>query len=412
MSRLAGVGRPAHAALALIALVTVTSHASLIWHHSVPDFDTDAIINQGIAGEVCGKPWIVKGMGDTAHPLGNALLQRWSCQFHDSSLLTPPQGWYLLLAAAVAATAVLLVVFARMSGGGAVAATIALGFVAASPVMRTLSHRAEEDWIGSTLFLLTTMCLVGYKRTTLRPAPWLVGVALSTVVLAVWHTQYLLVFAFGLIPWGLVALVRPGVVGLTRRRVLVLGAAMAVPTGLVLGALFGSGYAARVSYHRMYFSIFNPDYWHGLWAWCRDYVGYAARWLTGWAGNDGMEEKLFAAPQGAAFVLLGLLALSLLTWLVVQTREPLLIALTFGCLALPFLYEPHNAERWDPTSAIVALTLASGAYLRRGASEREPSEPEPLAEREPASTQRRGSQMSRKVSMFAPSRLRRSARPS
>ena len=54
-----------------------------------------------------------------------------------------------------------------------------------------------------------------------------------------------------------------------------------------------------------------------------------------------------------------------LVLLVVSTRDSALIAITFGCLLLPFLFEPHNAERWDPTATSVALALAHGGWARR-----------------------------------------------
>ena len=176
-------------------------------------------------------------MGNSAHPLGNALLKRWACKFHESDLLTPAQGWFLLLAVAVAVTAALLVAFAHINGGGTAAATIALAYLGLSPVLRALSHRAEEDWVGLTLFLVTTMCILAFHGARTSPWAWLVAVGVSAIVLGVWHTQYLLVFAFGLVPWGVVAMLRPSLVGTTRPRALLLGAAM-LPTVGVLGALW------------------------------------------------------------------------------------------------------------------------------------------------------------------------------
>ena len=82
--------------------------------------------------------------------------------------------------------------------------------------------------------------------------------------------------------------------------------------------------------------------------------------------TDGMEEKLYAAPEGAAYVVLGALGISSAIALAVLTRSSLLIAITFGTLALPFLYEPHNAERWSPAAAMVALSLAGLATGRLG----------------------------------------------
>lgn len=362
MNKIIRAGSPAHVGLAMVGLVTLVTHWSLIWHHAVPDFDTDAIVGQ--AADVCGNPWIVKGMGDSAHPLGNALLQQYVCLWHESGVLATAQGWSLLLGAAVTIVALLLVLGARITGGGAAAAAIALGYLGVSPVLRTLSMRAEEDWIGLTLFLVTTVLVLAFHRARNRLRSWLLAIALSTVVLSVWHSQYLLVLAFGLVPWGVVALVRPGLAGTTRPRVLMLGAAMAIPSGAVLGALFGSGYAVRVEYHKLFFSIFNPAYWEGIGAWSRNYASYSSRWLTGWLGNDGMDEKLFAAPTAWPFVVLGVVALTILVLVVAATRNSVLIAVAFGCLLLPFLFEPHNAERWDPTAAIVALALAGGAWGR------------------------------------------------
>src|SRR5688500_5125210 len=110
----------ATAALATITLVVITSHVSLIWHHAVPDFDTDTHI-----AKPCENPWIRAGMGDTAHPMGNALLKKWACQFSESDLLTPAGGWYLLMSVAVVVVVALLLVVARVGGGGATAAAVA-----------------------------------------------------------------------------------------------------------------------------------------------------------------------------------------------------------------------------------------------------------------------------------------------
>ena len=366
MPRLTHLRNPANAALALIVLVTITSQTSLIWRHAVADFDTDTHVGRAVSGEACGANWIVKPMGDSAHPLGNALLQRWACQFHQSDLLTPAQGWFLLLSVAVAVTAALLTAFAHISGGGTAAATIAIAYLGLSPVLRALSHRAEEDWVGLTLFLGTTMCILAFHGARTSPWAWLVAVGVSTLVLGVWHTQYLLVFAIGLVPWGVVGMLRPSLVGTTRPRALLLGAAM-LPTAGVLGALFRSGYVYRADYHEMFMSIFNEEYWEGvggIWQWCLNYAAYSSRWLTGWVSNEDMAEALLPPPATTPFALVGLATLALLVLLVVITRSSLLMAITFGCLTLPFLYEPFNAERWGPTAAILALTLASGAYLR------------------------------------------------
>lgn len=365
MSRESRLWNPANLVLALTALVTITSHVSLIWHYAVTDYDTDGIIEQATGRTACERPWIMKGMGNSAHPLGNALLKRWVCHFQ-SDPVTPTQGWFILMSTAVVVTVALLVAFAYLNGGGAVAATIALAYVSASPIMLTVSNRAEEDWVGSTLFLAVTLCIVGFHRSRLRArsGAWLIAVATSTLVLGMWHTQYLLALALGLVPWGLAAWIWPRALGTTRRRAIALAAAM-WPALAAVAALFQSGYAVRVGYHKMYLSVFNPDYWHGIVAWCRDFLGYSARWLTGWAEADGMEERIFTpAPEGAAVVLLGLLALVLLGLLAAMTRDSVLGAITFGCLALPFLYEPHNAERWDATSTIVAVLLASFVYTQ------------------------------------------------
>lgn len=374
---------------ALMGLVVVVSHWSLIWHHPVPDFDTDTLVGQSPGN--CGKPWIVPGMGDSAHPLGNALIQQYICLWDGSSLVTTFQSWALLLVAVVAVAALLLVLVAHRSGGGALAATAALGYLGVSPVLRTLSARAEEDWIGLTLFLLVTVLVLSYHRAETRLRPRLVVLGLTTMVLAVWHFQYLLVLAFGLTPWALLALLRPGLVGTTRRRALEMGVAMAAPAGLALGALMAGGYTVRAPYHRQYHSIFNPDYWGGVAHWVRNYVTYSSRWLTGWLGNDGQQEKLFAAPTAWPFVVLGAVALALVVALLVSTRSSVIMAIGFGCLVLPFLFEPHNAERWDPTALIVALALAYGAWARPAApvpehraEERPDPEPEPERDTEPA----------------------------
>ena len=351
-----------HVVVAVLALVSLVSHWALVWNHPVPDFDTDTIVAR--AAEVCGQPWIFKGMGDSAHPLGNAVIQQYMCLWEGSSLLTTFHGWALLLIATIAVCAVLLLVAARTTGG-LVGVAAALAYLGMSPALRTLSARAEEDWIGLTMFLLVTVLVLGYERADGGLRLRLALIAIATTVLAVWHLQYLMVLAFGLTPWALLALLRPGLVSTTRRKVVGLGLAMAVPSGTVLGLLFGTGYATRVPYQDKFFSIVNPDYWNGIVDWCRDYVAYSSRWLTGWLANDGQQELLFGPPTSWAFVVLGAVALSLVVLLVVSTRDSALIAITFGCLLLPFLFEPHNAERWDPTAIIVALALAHGGWVRR-----------------------------------------------
>jgi hypothetical protein len=368
-----------HAYVAVVGLVAVVSHWSLAWHHPVPDFDTDTLIGQAPGN--CGKPWIVPGMGDSAHPLGNALIQQYLCLWNGSSVATLAQGWALLLVLAVTTIALLLLVVAWRTGAGALPAAVALGYLGTTPALRALSARAEEDWIGLTLFVLVVVLLLLHQRARARVRLLLVGIAVAHVVLAVWHLQYVLVLAFGLAPWGLLALVRPQWAGTTRRTAIALGAAMAVPAGAALALLFGTGYATRVAYQERYFSIFNDAYWAGALPWVRNYLTYSSRWLTGWLGNDGQQEKLFAAPTAWPFVVLGLVALATVVLLLVLTRNPLLIAIGFGCLLLPFLFEPHNAERWDPTAVVVALALAHGI---RGRADRSPTREEPST-REPSS---------------------------
>lgn len=380
MYRLTQLRSSAVVVLAAITLVVMTSHVSMIWHHAVPDFDTDTHIAVSKAG--CESPWIREGMGDSAHPLGNALQKRWACSFDGSGVLTATGAWYLMISMGVVAVVALLLLAARSRGAGVTRAAVAIGFLGVAPAMRTLSNRAEEDWIEVSLLLLTALCISATHRTTTRWRGWLVAAALSTLMLALWHSQYLVLLAVGLAPWGVLALVRPKLVGTTRARALALGAAMAVPTATVLGLLVATGYVTRVPYQTMFFSIFNPDYFHGIVPWVRDYVAFSTPWLTGWMGTDGMEEKLFAAPEGAGFVLLGALALAIVVALAALTRDSLLMAVTFGAFALPFLYEPHNAERWSPATAMVALLLAvvvAGRPERSVAAtvETETAEPEP-----------------------------------
>jgi hypothetical protein len=395
-----------HTYVAVIGLVAVVSHWSLVWHHPVPDFDTDTLIAQAPGN--CGKPWIVHGMGDSAHPLGNALIQQYLCLWNGSSVATLPQAWALLLVVAVTAIAALLLVVAWRTGAGPLPAAGAVGNLGTTPVLRTLSARAEEDWIGLTLFVVVVVLLLLHQRARTHVRLLLAAIAVAHTVLAVWHLQYVLVLAFGLAPWGLLALVRPRWAGTTRRTAVELGAAMAVPAGTALAVLFGTGYATRVAYQERYFSIFNDAYWAGVVLWVRNYVTYSSRWLTGWLGNDGQEEKLFAAPTAWPFVVLGLVALATVVLLLALTRNAVLIAVGLGCLVLPFLFEPHNAERWDPTAVVVALALAHGVRPRAAADRAADDTDGDTADHaggEPP-------QMSRKVSMLAPSSLSRSARSS
>ena len=57
--------------------------------------------------------------------------------------------------------------------------------------------RAEEDWVGLTLFLGVTLLVLCFHRTRSRQRTWLIAIAVSTAVLSVWHSQYLLALAFG-----------------------------------------------------------------------------------------------------------------------------------------------------------------------------------------------------------------------
>jgi hypothetical protein len=350
-------------ALAAIGFLTLVSQISLIWHHAVPDLDTDTFILR--AAKPCGGTWIAKGMGDSAHPLGNALIQRWDCHFQPPGGLTPASGWFLLLSLAVVLVVALVVGFAFLRGGGAGSATVAVAYLGLSPAMRTMATRADEKWIGVMLFLVTTLCILGFHRSAARRGAWLLAVILSSTVLGLWHTQYVLILLIGLVPWGVVALLRPAALGTTRLRAVALGSAVFVLPGALIGLLLRTGYVVKVPYEKLFYSIFNDKYWHGWVTWFRDYVAYSSRWLTGWLSNDGTQEIQLPAPAGTSFVLLGLVALALYLLVMVMTRDWLLCAVAFGCLALPFLYEPNNAERWDAVSIVFAL--ASGVARSRHA---------------------------------------------
>ena len=122
------------------------SHAALIWHHAVPDFDTDTFIN--LAKDGCDPHWIRRGMGDTAHPLGNALIRKSDCLFHGPGFLTPAQFWYLALTVAVVVIIGLLWAAARAVGAGDTRVALSVAYLGMSPAMRTMSTRADEKWIG------------------------------------------------------------------------------------------------------------------------------------------------------------------------------------------------------------------------------------------------------------------------
>lgn len=348
--------------LIFVSLVTITSHAALIWHHAVPDFDTDTFI--GRANKGCPPHWLRKGMGDTAHPLGNALIPRSECIFHDSGFLTPAQFWYVALTLAVVMIVCLVGAAARLSRAGELRAALAVAYLGASPAMRTMSTRADEKWIGALLFLIVVLAVLAYDRGRRHAGPRLAAVAVGATVLGLWHTQYLVILGVALALWGAVAMVRPAVVGTTRPKASILVVTVLVPPAIAVGILTWSGYVTTVEYHRKFMSIFNHDYWHGLLPWIHDFVTYSARWLPGWLGNDGQQELLFPAPNGVGFVVLGALSLLITLAVAALTRNSLLVAVMVGCLALPFMYEPDNGERWDAVSVLLALCLAVGPFVR------------------------------------------------
>jgi hypothetical protein len=349
-------------ALIAVALVAITSHATLIWHHAVPDFDTDTFINRAAGG--CDPNWIRKGMGDTAHPLGNALIPQFECVFHGSGWPSPAQAWYLLLTIAVVVIIGLLWAAARSTGAGDVRVALAVAYLGMSPAMRTMSTRANEKWIGVTLFLVVVLAMLWFHRSPRLPRAGVPVLVCTSTALGLWHTQYLIILGVALGLWGVIALISPERVATTRAKALTLGASVLVPPAAAVGVMSWTGYVTNVAYQEKFLSIFNDNAWHGPVPWTHDFLAYTARWLPGWLQDDGAQEVMFPPPHGAGFVLLGLAGVVLFVALAVSTRNSLLCAIAVGCLALPFLYEPDNAERWDAVSVVLALCLAVGGFAR------------------------------------------------
>jgi len=361
-ARLRRLGEGTPLTLLAVALVAVTSHAALIWHHAVPDFDTDTFINRANGG--CDPNWIRKGMGDTAHPLGNALTPQAECLFHGSGVLTPAQFWYLALTVAVVVIVGLVAAAARVVGAGEARAALAIAYLGMSPAMRTMSTRADEKWIGSMLFLVVVLAMWWFHAAPGISRPRLGVLVVTSTVLGLWHTQYLIILGVALGLWGAAALIRPGAVATTRRKAVAMAAAVLVPPAVAVGLMLWTGYVTGVAYQQKFLSIFNPDAWHGPVPWVHDFLTYSARWLPGWLENDGAQEVMFPAPRGAGYVVLGIAAVVLVLAVAASTRNALLCAVVVGTLALPFMYEPDNAERWDALSVAFALCLAVGACAR------------------------------------------------
>lgn len=356
-------------AVLAMALIVVTSHATLIWHHAVPDFDSDTFINRANGG--CDPNWIRKGMGDSAHPLGNALIPQSECIFHGSGVLTPAQAWYLYLTLAVVVIIGLLFVAVRLTGGSSTRVALAIAYLGASPAMRVMSTRADEKWIGAMLFLVVVLAILFFHRGPGIQWSRSALLVVTGTCLGLWHTQYLIILGAALGLWGVAALIRPSLLATTRLKAVVMIGSVLAPPAAAVQIMTWTGYVTKVAYQEKFVSIFNHNSWHGPVSWVHDFVTYSARWIPGWLGDDGAREMLFPPPEGVGFVVLGSVSLLVFVGVAVSTRSWLLTALALGTLALPFMYEPDNGERWDAASVMLALCLAVGATAtdgRRGPS--------------------------------------------
>ena len=199
--------------------------------------------------------------------------------------------------------------------------------------------------------------MVYLSRDTTR-SRWLVPLTIVAVLNAMHHLQGYAIFVGGV---GLVCLVglRPGVAHIPLRRIATVLAATVVLPGLLIVLLHVTGSTDSVAYQEKFVSVFNPQYFHGLDSWAYDYLKYASKWLLGLNDAAGYAEITGSPPGGGDRAILGLLALAAATGLVMWSRDALVVGLFATGIALNFLYEPHNSERWDSVVMAIALALVA-----------------------------------------------------
>lgn len=258
----------------------------------------------------------------------------------------------------------LLVAFATLlavaiwRGSGRFGFLAATALVGISPAIYANASRANEKFIGDALLIgAATLTMVYLSRDTAR-SRWLVPLTIVAVLNGLHHLQGYVILVGGV---GLVCLVgvRPGVAHLSLRRIATVLAATVVLPGLMIGILYVTGSTDPVAYHERFPSVFNPEFFHGLDSWAYDYLKYASKWLLGLMDPAGYIEMGGPPPGNEDRAILGLLALAAATGLVMLSRDALVVGLFATGIALNFLYEPQNSERWSSVVMAIALGLVA-----------------------------------------------------
>jgi hypothetical protein len=334
-----------------IAALAFGTLASLINRRTVPDFDTEALLQQAVEGSY---HFTWAHAGDTAHPFGYVFQRLYLGAFG----VDAPTAWTWLLCImllAVFGTLLAVAIWRRSGHFGFLAAAALIGI---SPAVVANASRANEKFIGDALLVgAATLTMVYLSRDTTR-SRWLVPLTIVAVLNALHHLQGYVILVGGV---GLVCLVglRAGVAHLPLRRIAAVLAATAVLPGLMIVVLHVTGSTDSVAYHEEYPSVFNPQYFHGLDSWAYDYIKYASKWLLGLMDAAGYAEAGGPAPGGGGRAVLGLLALAGATVLVMRSRDAVVVGLFATAIALNFLYEPQNSERWDNVVMAIALALVA-----------------------------------------------------
>jgi hypothetical protein len=334
--------------IAALAFATV---ASLILRHPVPDFDTDAFLEQAIEG---GYQFTWAHAGDTAHPFGYVFQRLYLRAFG----VDAPTAWGWLLCFMLLAVFATLLAVAIWRGTGRFGFLAATALIGISPAILSNASRANEKFIGDALLIgAAALTMVYLSRDTTR-SRWLVPLTILAALNALHHLQDYAILAGGV---GLVCLVglRPGVAHLPLRRVATVLAATVVLPGLMILLLHVTGSTDPVAYQEMHNSVTNPAYFDGLGSWAYDYLKYASKWLLGLNDTAAYVEAVIGPPGNEDRAILGLLVLAGATGLVVLSRDALVVGLFATAIALNFLYEPHNSERWDSVVMAIALALVA-----------------------------------------------------
>jgi hypothetical protein len=335
-------------AIAALALATL---ASLIIRHPVPDFDTDALLKQAIEG---GYHFTWDHAGDSAHPFGYVFQRLYLGAFGADA----PTAWQWLLVAMLLVTFVTLLAVAVWRGSGRFGFLAATALIGISPAIQANANRANEKFLGEALLIgAATLAMVYLSRDNTR-SRWLVPLTIVAAINGLHHLQGYLILAGGV---GLVCLVglRPGVTHIPLRRIATVLAATVVLPGLLIGLLYLTGSTDAVAYHERFPSVFNPQFFHGLDSWAYDYLKYASKWLVGLIDIYGYIEMGGPPPGHADRAIFGLLGLAVAAGLVMWSRDALVVGMFTTAIALNFLYEPQNSERWSSVVMAIALGLAA-----------------------------------------------------